>query len=96
MQLEVGHGRTSLTRLILHHTDCVFIGLNYQPEWDPAFIGVRQFGDRRALKIEFDRRSLYRGSDGAFYVIKALDADQVTYGDLVLTRVGVSECEEML
>jgi len=48
------------------------------------------------LKIDFDRRELYRGSDGAFYVIKALDADQVTYGDLVLTRVGVSGCEEML
>ena len=96
MKLEIGHGRTSLTRLLLHHTDSVYIGLNYQPEWHPASIGVRQFGDRRALKIDFDRRELYRGSDGAFYVIKALDADQVTYGDLVLTRVGVSGCEEML
>lgn len=96
MRLEIGHGNSSLGRLTLHHTDCVVLGVNYQEDWMPILVGVRIFGDKRALKVEFDRRDLYRGSDGAFYVIKALDADQVTYGDLTLTRVAASQCEEML
>lgn len=97
MRLEIGHGRSSIASLTLHHTDCVSVRLNYDEVWLPVMLGVRTLGNGgQALKIEADGRELYRGTDGAFYVIKAMQADQITWGDLTLTRVAPSRCEEDL
>jgi hypothetical protein len=75
----------------------VYIGLQDEPgAWLPAVANVLTFGDKRALRVDFDLKDLYRGSDGAFYLIKALGADEVTFGDLRLTRIAKPRCEEDL
>ena len=89
MRLETTEGNTRLT---LARKDYVVIGLQTHEQWLPMGVGVRDFGDRRGLVVAVDRRSLYRGSDGDFYVVQGLDADQATYGGLTLTRVAAPRC----
>lgn len=84
MRLETGSAGVSI---MLQPEDSVFVGMNAD-NWLPAQLGARLLGDRWALKVDFDLRDLYRGSDGAFYVVKGLQADAATFGDLELRRVG--------
>jgi len=83
LRIDIGKSGTSLK---LSGSDCVFVGLDGDA-WLPAQVGVRLFGDRMAIKVDFDLRDLYRGSDGAFYVVHGLGADEVTFDGLVLKRV---------
>lgn len=83
----------------LTRPDLLHIGTDDTEWWSAMSVCVTDFGNgckERALKIDFDLRALYHGSDGAFYLIHGLGADQVTFGDLVLTRVPRSTCEEDL
>ena len=85
MKIEID--RSGNVSLKLHRPDCAFVGLADDEVWLPALVGVRVFGDRVALKVEFDLRDLYRGSDGAFYVVPRLGADEVRFDELTLRRV---------
>lgn len=96
MRIDVANQVTTVT---LMRGDLLHVGLRDADWWIPMGIQTKDLaGDSawRALKIDFDLRSLYQGSDGAFYVIQALGANRIVFGDLTLTRVPQSTCEEDL